>query len=162
MKKLVYLFFICNIMVVFSQNHIIVNDTIPNLVTERTDTKLIIVDPDITDSLKVFYQVSVRFKYPLKDTTKIIEPVYIRLGMLRVTDLKNKRIVIDTPDFKTLKTNDQKYIWMLCDKWLLYWMHNQDYTLTTGRFMWDYALGFRGVFYIMPATEEVKDTKCGN
>ncbi|MGL4331454.1 MAG: hypothetical protein ACRCSR_01390 [Bacteroidales bacterium] len=138
------------------------NNTIPDLVTFRKFPKFIIEDPNITDSLKVFYRLSVRFKHPLKDTTKIIEPVCIRLIMLRVTDLKNKRIVIDTPDFITLKTNDQKYIWELCDKWLLYWMYNQDYTLITSRFMWDYALVFSGVFYIMPETEEVKDVKCGN
>ena len=159
MKQLIYLFFICNIMVVFSQNHVMKSDTIPNLVSHQNYPQIKITDPYINDTLKVFYQVIVSFEHPLKDTMAVIKPVNIHLYSFRVINFKSKSILINSPSLESQKTNEQKYIWWLCDSLLRYWMLDQNYNLMTNRYLFDNRVMFYGGFYIMPEMEEIKDSK---
>jgi hypothetical protein len=142
--------FLCLTFFCYSQNEkeLYKKDVPILLYPDFQSEKLTIEDSAITDSLKVFFQVVVDFKYPLKDTTKCIIVDDVNILTMRVTSLNTKKHVINFSYNNEKGTPYQKYIWDLCNKQFGYWYRNQPYNMLKNKFEWGKRAVFGGVLYI--------------
>jgi hypothetical protein len=113
--------------------------------------KIVIRDKNVLDSLKVSYAVFVDFKYPLKDTTKVVKVDSVHIFWLTVVSLKNNKKILNYSSSNKKMSAYQKYIWNLCNNKFQYWYRNQPYETIAGRNLWDKRAVFGGGgLYITP------------
>lgn len=124
---------------------------IPTLIgKDYNKEKIIIKDTIVTDSLKVFFQIVVDFKSPLKDTTQCIIIEAVNILRMSVTSLTNNEQVIPFSYDNEKGTFYQKYIWNLCNNKFNNWYKNQSYRMLDNRSKWGNRVVFGGTLYIKP------------
>jgi hypothetical protein len=112
--------------------------------------RLEIKDTHLSDSLRIAFKVILEFKYPLSDTTKLINIKSVKLICLDVKYLTtNKQYSIDLLE-KNKWSRCQKNIWNRYSKILNYWYWNQPYKKMIGRQAYGNKAYFGGVLYAMP------------
>lgn len=150
MKTICFLAFLSFMMSCYSQKQI--HQDIPILTGESKNSKKVVIrDDNISDSLKVFFQVVVDFKYPLKDTAKCIIINTIRILRMSVKSLSNKEQIISFSYNNETGTPYQKYIWNLCNNKFNYWYRYQPYKMMKDRLKWGKQVVFGGTLYIEPS-----------
>lgn len=151
-RVLVSLFYgLCLGSCVYSQN-----DPIPVLFTKAGESmniqkKIIVSDDLLSDTLRIFSKVIVRFEHPLRDTLK---PVKVR--SVEITDLriyKEKGIKCDVL-VDCLKENKVDYSTPVLieriKKRLQLWYENQPYSMMLGKEEWNNKATFSVTFYMIP------------
>lgn len=112
--------------------------------------KLIVIDENIKDSLKVFFKVKVIFKYPLKDTSHCIIVDSVELMKMKVISLNDNKILIGFDYNEKHGTDYQRSLWNIFSKRIKEWYLNQPYNKMIDREIWDRIVAFGGVVYFMP------------
>lgn len=112
--------------------------------------RLVIKDHQISDSLKVIFQVIVKLESPLRDTTKIIKVQSVDILRILAVSLSNHKTVLDFSYRKEKGTLYQNYIWNICSRNFVYWYENQLYGSMIDKKQWGDRLVLGGTLYILP------------
>ena len=133
-----------------AQKMTMVKDSEVPMLIENKHQKIAIKDKSISDSTRVSFVVVIRFIYPLKDTTKMVQISSVEISQLTTTSSKdNKKITTYSSSNKKMSAY-QKYIWNLCNSKFQYWYRNQPYETMIGRNQWGKLAVFGGALYIIP------------
>ncbi len=112
--------------------------------------RLEIKDTHLSDSLRIAFRVKLEFKYPLSDTTKLINIKSVKLIRLDVKFLATKKqYSIDLLE-KSKWSRCQGDIWTRYSKIFNYWYWNQPYEKMIDRQAYGNKADFGGVLYAMP------------
>jgi hypothetical protein len=112
--------------------------------------RLVLKDVYFSDSLRIGFKVILKFKYPLRDTSKMVLIKSIRLLELEIKYLTTGEIDIIHFSNRNNWSIQEKKIWNRYTKTLYYWYSNQPYEKMIDRQTYDNKVVFGGVLYAAP------------